>query len=355
MKILPDEYRNLTEDQACNRILEVKAKLGKRLVILGHHYQRDEVVELSDVRGDSYGLCKNAAEQKEAEFIVFCGVHFMAEAADIISNPHQIVHLPDLTAGCPLADYADLTSVSQAWEEIDSFCGTNSITPITYINSSAEIKAFCGQHGGTVCTSSNATAAFKWAFNRSQKVFFFPDQHLGTNTGNKLRISADERIVWDPVQPLGGNSLDNIQQSKLILWKGHCHVHTWFNLNHIQSVRNTYPEAKIVVHPECVEEVVNASDDNGSTSYIIKYIHQAHPKSTTAVGTELNLVYRVAKENPDKRVFPLARSMCPNMYKINLHNLCWTLDNLGKINVIQVPQNIKTDALFALNQMLQIK
>ncbi|UCE05125.1 MAG: quinolinate synthase NadA [bacterium] len=352
--MVPDKYRQLTEEEVRNQICKIKSKLGKRLVILGHHYQRDEVVELSDFRGDSYGLCKKAAEQKEAEFIVFCGVHFMAEAADIVSNPNQIVQIPDLTAGCPLADFADLTSVTKAWKDIDSICSTDSIVPITYINSSAEIKAFCGQHNGAVCTSSNAAAAFKWAYNRSEKLFFFPDQHLGTNTGNKLGISTNERIVWDADQPLGGNSPEKIKQAKLMLWKGHCHVHTWFNLDHIQMVRKTYPEAKVIVHPECIEEVVNSSDDNGSTSYIVNYVEQARSTTTIAVGTELNLVHRVAKENPDKKVFPLARSMCPNMYKINLYNLYWTLENLGKINIVQVPQRVKKNALMALDQMLQI-
>lgn len=353
--MLPDNYRNMTEQQARNRILEMKATLGKRLVILGHHYQRDEIIEIADFRGDSYGLCKKAAEQHQAEFIVFCGVHFMAEAADIISRPNQIVHIPDLTAGCPLADFADLTSVQQAWHDIVAICDSDNITPITYINSSAEIKAFCGGNHGAVCTSSNALPAMKWGFKRSEKLFFFPDQHLGTNTGNKFGISVDERITWDPDQPLGGNSADKIKQARLILWKGHCHVHTRFNLNHIQTVRKSFPAAKIVVHPECTEEVVNAADDNGSTSYIIKYVQQAEPGSIIAVGTELNLVHRLAKQNPEKKVFPLARSMCPNMYKINLYNLCWTLDNLGKINIVKVPENIKQDALLALDRMLQIK
>jgi quinolinate synthase len=353
--MLPDSYRDMTEQQARDRILERKATLGKQLVILGHHYQRDEVIELSDFRGDSYGLCKNAVEQQQAEFIVFCGVHFMAEAADIISRPNQIVHIPDLTAGCPLADFADLSSVQQAWHDIVTICGSDKITPITYINSSAEIKAFCGRNHGSVCTSSNALAAMKWGFNRSEKLFFFPDQHLGTNTGNKFGISANERIIWDPHQPYGGNSPEKIKNAKLILWKGHCHVHTRFTLKHIQTVRNSFPEAKIVVHPECIEAVVNAADDNGSTSYIINYVQQAEPGSTIAVGTELNLVHRLAKQNPDKKVFPLARSMCPNMYKINLYNLCWTLDNLGKINIVKVPRNVKQDALLALDRMLQIK
>ncbi len=353
--MLPDSYRNMTEQETRNRILDMKATLGKRLVILGHHYQRDEVIELSDFHGDSYGLCKKAAEQKQAEFIVFCGVHFMAEAADIISSPNQIVHIPDLAAGCPLADFADLTSVQQAWHDIAAICGSEKITPITYINSSAEIKAFCGRNKGTVCTSSNALPAMKWGFNKSEKLFFFPDQHLGTNTGNKFGIPVNERIFWDPNLPLGGNFPEKIKNAKLILWKGHCHVHTRFKLNHIQTVRKSLPEAKIVVHPECTEEVVNAADDNGSTSYIIKYVQQAESGSTIAVGTELNLVHRLAKQNPDKNIFPLARSMCPNMYKINLYNLCWTLDNLGKINIVKVPENVKQDALLALDRMLQIK
>jgi len=353
--MIPDEYKQLSEEQVRTRILEIKSKLGNRLVILGHHYQRDEVVELSDFRGDSYGLCKHAADQTAAEFIVFCGVHFMAEAADIVSHKNQIVHLPDLTAGCPLADFADLPSVLQAWEDIRSICGSDTITPITYINSSAAIKAFCGRNKGSVCTSSNALAAMKWGFSHSKKIFFFPDQHLGTNTGNKFGIAAQDRIIWDPSQLLGGNPPEKIKQARLLLWKGHCHIHTRFNLTHIHTVRNSFPEAKIVVHPECPEQVVNAADDNGSTSYIINYVQQAEPASTIAVGTELNLVHRLAKQHPDKKVVPLARSLCPNMYKINLYNLCWTLDNLGKINMVQVPESIKQEALLALDRMLQIK
>lgn len=354
MRLIPDEYRELTDDHARNRILERKEKLGKRLVILGHHYQREDVIGMADFRGDSYGLCQRAAEQKQAEFIVFCGVHFMAEAADIISNVNQVVHIPDVTAGCPLANFADLDSVVHAWQNITEICGANTITPLTYINSSADIKAFCGQHGGTVCTSSNALAALKWGFERTEKIFFFPDQHLGTNTGNKLGIPANQRIVWDPTLPNGGNSTKEIKQARLILWKGHCHVHTWFNLDHIQNARNSNPKVKVIVHPECPEDVVNASDDNGSTTYLIKYIKQAKPGAAIAVGTELNLVQRVAKENPDKKVFPLARSLCPNMYKINLQNLLWTLDNLGKINIVAVPEAVQKQARIALSQMLQI-
>jgi quinolinate synthase len=352
--MLPDAYYHLTETEVRQRILEIKARLGQRLVILGHHYQRDQVIELADFRGDSYGLCKQAANQREAEFIVFCGVHFMAEAADIITHPHQIVQLPDLMAGCPLAAYATLADVAQAWSEIRSVIGATTITPITYINSSAEIKAFCGQHGGTVCTSSNAHAAFQWAFQHSEKLFFLPDQHLGTNTANKLGIPASERIIWDATQPLGGNSPAEIQHSRVILWQGQCHVHTWFRLEHLRQVRSSNPGVRIIVHPECTEEVVNAADANGSTTFIINYVQEAPRDSIIAVGTELNLVNRLARENPDKKVFPLARSLCPNMYRINLHNLCWILENLGTVNVIKVADSIKSDALLALNQMLNL-
>ncbi|MDZ7265508.1 MAG: quinolinate synthase NadA, partial [candidate division KSB1 bacterium] len=314
-----------------------------------------QVIELADFRGDSYGLCQQAANQREAEFIIFCGVHFMAEAADIISHPHQIVQLPDMMAGCPLAAYATLADVTQAWNDIRSVIGAATpIIPITYINSSAEIKAFCGQHGGTVCTSSNAVSAFRWAFQHAEKLFFFPDQHLGTNTANKLGIPASERIVWDPTRPMGGHSPEAIQQSRVILWQGHCHVHTWFQLAHLQQVRGSVPGARIIVHPECTEEVVNAADANGSTTYIIKFVQESPADTAIAVGTELNLVNRLARENPDKRVFPLARSLCPNMYRINLYNLCWTLENLGTVNVVKVDDSIKADALLALNQMLSL-
>lgn len=352
--MLPDAYYHLTETEVRQRILEIKARLGQRLVILGHHYQRDQVIDLADFRGDSYGLCKQAANQCAAEFIVFCGVHFMAEAADIITHPHQIVQLPDLMAGCPLAAYATLADVAQAWSEIRSVIGATTITPITYINSSAEIKAFCGQHGGTVCTSSNAQAAFQWAFQHSEKLFFLPDQHLGTNTANKLGIPASERIIWEATQPLGGHSPAEIRHSRLILWQGQCHVHTWFRLEHLRQVRTSYPGVRIVVHPECTEEVVNAADANGSTTFIINYVQDSPRDSIIAVGTELNLVNRLARENPDKKVLPLARSLCPNMYRINLHNLCWILENLGTVNVIKVADSIKSDALLALNQMLNL-
>ncbi len=353
--MIPEAYQQLSEDEARARILERKSQMGRRLVILGHHYQRDEVIELSDFRGDSYGLCQRAAEQAEAEFIVFCGVHFMAESADIISRPDQIVQLPDVTAGCPLANFADIDDVRTAWQQLTEIYGDDRITPITYINSSAEIKAFCGEHHGAVCTSSNARAALQWGFDQSPRVMFFPDRHLGTNTANQLGIPVEHRIIWDPALPAGGNTVDQIHQARLILWNGYCHVHTWFNLNHVTAIRNSFPTAQIVVHPECPEPVVNAADATGSTSFIIKFVEQAKPGAMIAIGTELNLVQRLAKTHRDKRIVPLARSLCPNMYKINLLNLCWTLDHLGEVNIVAVPEGIKHYARLAIEQMLQIK
>ena len=352
--MIPDEYLNISEDQLRERISGIKKKMGRRLVILGHHYQRDEVIDFADYRGDSLGLSQKAAEQRQAEFIVFCGVHFMAEAADIISSKQQTVHLPDLDAGCPLANFADLESVTTAWEEIHTIIPSGSTLPITYINSSADLKAFCGENNGTVCTSSNALNVLKWAFNQSEKVFFFPDQHLGRNTANKLGITQDEQIVWDPDIPFGGNSPESIRKAKVILWKGHCHVHTFFNINHILNFREKYPQGKIIVHPECNQDVVNAADADGSTSAIIRYVQNSLPGTVIGVGTELNLVNRLNHENPDKQVIPLARSLCPNMFKINLYNLCWTLENLGKVNIVHVPDEIGKNALIALERMLEI-
>lgn len=353
--MLLDDYRKLSDAELRERILDMKSQMRQRLVILGHHYQRDEVIEFADFRGDSFGLCQQAAQQTEAQYIVFCGVHFMAEAADIISRPDQIVQLPDLTAGCPLANFAALEDVMDAWQQLTALFGDDRITPITYINSSAEIKAFCGEHGGAVCTSSNALAAIQWGFQQSHRVMFFPDRHLGTNTANQLGIPKDQRIIWDPALPRGGNTIDQIQQAQLILWNGYCHVHTWFNLNHVATIRNAFPAAKIVVHPECPEPVVDAADAAGSTSYIIKFVEQASTGSIIAIGTELNLVQRLAKTHRDKKIVPLARSLCPNMYKINLINLCWTLDHLGEVNVITVPEHIKGYARMAIDRMLHIK
>ncbi|OQX88249.1 quinolinate synthetase [candidate division KSB1 bacterium 4484_87] len=352
--LMPDKYRQISIEELSARIHAVKAKLGKKLVILGHHYQRDEVLEFADFRGDSFGLSKVAAEQEDAKYIVFCGVHFMAEAADILTAEHQIVHIPEMSAGCPLADFANLVTVSEAWEEIIGVVPDVKITPITYINSTAGLKAFCGKNNGTVCTSSNAAQILEWALKNSDKVFFFPDQFLGSNTANKLGIEANKKIIWDSTLPLGGNSHQQIENAKVILWKGYCHVHSWFKLEHIASFRRQFPGGKVIVHPECPEEIVNAADADGSTSQIISYVKSAPKGSTVAVGTEINLVNRLSNETKDKTVLPLARSLCPNMYKINLHNLCFTLENLGQKNIVHVPADIARDASLALERMLTL-
>ena len=351
---MPDKYKQVSDQQLIERIKIKKAELGKRLVILGHHYQRREIVELSDFRGDSLGLSRDAAQQGDAEFIVFCGVHFMAEGAEILSQPGQIVQLPELSAGCPMADMADIFQVETAWCEIDKICDSENVTPITYVNSSAELKAFCGRNDGVVCTSSNAGSVFDWAFEKKDKLFFFPDEHLGRNTANQKGIQKDKVIVWNPEEEMGGNTKEQVREADVILWKGYCHVHTFFQPEHILAIREKYPEAIIIVHPECVEEVVDMADEDGSTGFIVKFVQEAEPGSIIAIGTEINLVSRLAMEHPDKRIFELARSLCPNMYKINLRNLLWTLDNIGKINIVTVTEQIKTEARVALERMLEI-
>ena len=348
--ILPDIYKKLTDQELRLRISSIKEKFGKRLIILGHHYQHNDIVEFADFRGDSLELCRIAAEQKHAELIVFCGVHFMAESADIIAADNQLIYLPDLTAGCPLADFANIDQVENAWETLDSICGTENITPITYVNSDAHLKAFCGRNEGSVCTSSNATSVLKWALNKTEKVFFFPDQHLGRNSAYKIGISPENILLWDFNKP----NPEQVKNAQIILWNGYCHVHTFFSVKHVENIRKKYPGVKIIVHPECNEDVVSLSENDGSTGYIIKYVNQAPNGSTIAIGTELNLVNRLAIQHSDKKIIPLAPSLCPDMSKINLQNLCWTLENLGEINIIQVPAEIKHEARIALNRMLKL-
>lgn len=342
------------EKEIIEQILGIKEALGERLLILTHHYQRKEIVDLGNCRGDSFGLSQKAAADKAARFIVFCGVHFMAESAAILSQPHQTVQIPALEAGCWMADMADIDVVEKAWSEVASITGEGSVIPIVYMNSDAALKAFCGSRGGAVCTSSNAPAAFHWGFGEREKILFFPDQHLGRNTGNQMGIPPEEMIVWDPHKPLGGNTPDNIKKAKVILWDGYCLVHTRFLVNHVLKMRERFPEAKIVVHPECTQEVVALADAVGSTSFIVKYVENAPPNTTIIIGTEINLVNRLALENPDKNVLDLHYSLCPNMFKINLKNLLWTLENIGKMNVITVSEAIKADARMALDRMLAL-
>ena len=282
------------------RIRNLKENLGKELLILTHHYQRKEIIELGDFRGDSFGLSQKAAQSNEARFIVFCGVHFMAESAAILAQPHQTVQIPDLEAGCWMADMSEIQDVEKAWEGIVSLVGNGSVVPIVYMNSDAHLKAFCGHHGGAVCTSSNAEAAVRWGFTFGQKILFFPDQHLGRNVGNAMGLKPEEMIVWDPKQPLGGNAPEDIQRARLILWDGYCLVHTRFTVDHIRAMREKYPEARIVVHPECTQEVVALADACGSTGFIVKYVKEAPSGTMIIIGTEINLIHRLALEYPDK-------------------------------------------------------
>jgi quinolinate synthase len=377
---LPQEYADLSTEEADARIAAAKHALGKRLVILGHHYQRDEIIRHADYRGDSYKLAKDANLHPEADYIVFCGVHFMAESADILTPDNQTVILPNLAAGCSMADMANLFQVRKCWSELQqvlkpvddkvlvaagpssaakSPTGTT-IIPVTYINSAANLKAFVGEHGGTVCTSTNAPTAVKWALEQGDKVLFFPDQHLGRNTGVKLGYNPEtEMVVWDPYKPLGGNSEEAIERAKFILWKGHCSVHKRFTVEQIDKARREYPGINVVVHPECTLEVVRASEFNGSTEFIIKTVQAAAPGTKWAVGTEINLVSRLAKENPDKTIFCLDPQICPcsTMYRIHPSFLCWVLENLvqGKVvNQIKVPADVAHWAKVALTRMLTV-
>jgi quinolinate synthase len=344
----------MDEKQTIDRIRTLKGRLGKELLILTHHYQRKEIVDLGDFKGDSLGLSQKAAADKAVRFIVFCGVHFMAESAAILSRPHQVVQIPDEEAGCWMADMADLYVVERAWQEITSVAGSSSVMPVVYMNSAADLKAFCGRKGGAVCTSSNAHAVLEWAFGRREKVLFFPDQHLGRNTGNQMGIPPEQMILWNPEMPLGGNRPESVRDARLILWDGHCLVHTRFKAEHVVEAREKRPESKIVVHPECTEEVVALADAVGSTSFIVKYVESAPVGSTVVIGTEINLIKRLALENPDKSIFPLYHSLCPNMFKIDLNKLLWTLENIGKVNIVTVPEAIKVDALSALDRMLAL-
>jgi len=360
---LPTQYTELDSQETRMRIGAAKASLGKRLVILGHHYQRDEIIEHADFRGDSYKLAKDAASTPEAEFIVFCGVHFMAESADILTPDTQTVILPNMAAGCSMADMANLFQVRAAWKALEGILGDpeGRVVPVTYINSAANLKAFVGEHGGTVCTSSNAPTAVEWALQQGEKVLFFPDQHLGRNTGVKLGYDPDgDMCVWDPLKALGGNEPERLQTARFILWKGHCSVHQRFTVEQIERARREHPGVQVVVHPECELDVVRAADLDGSTEKIIKTIEAAEAGSIWAVGTEINLVNRLAKEHPDKTVFCLDPQVCPcsTMYRIHPSFLCWTLENLvdGKaVNVVKVPEAVAVPARVALERMLMLQ
>ncbi|MBU0711480.1 quinolinate synthase NadA [bacterium] len=354
---IPKDFLGLSADELNKRIIEVKAKLGKRLLILGHHYMSDDVIAHANERGDSFALAKIAA-QTDAEFIVFCGVHFMAETADIVTTTAQKVFIPDPGAGCFLADCARIRDVEDAWQEIKSMT-SEIIVPITYVNSGADMKAFCGDNGGLVCTSSNAARALKWAFERGEKVFFFPDQHLGRNTAFAMGIPLNEIILWDPDEPLGGNSLETIKQARVILWDGFCIVHQEFNVDYIEKLRQDDPQINIIVHPECDFDVAQVADYMGSTAYIIRMIAEAPSGSHWAVATERNLVNRLKKAYPDKRIEILQffEPYCKSMAQINLTNLAYQLDQIDHgnlINQVIVEEQYAVSARIALNRMLEL-
>ena len=365
-----DAYRKLDDATLASRIDEVRQRLGSRVLILGHHYQQDAVIAHADLRGDSYQLSKSAAERTDCEAIVFCGVHFMAETADILVNrPEQMagrngsrvnVVLPDTAAGCSMADMAAIEQVEDAWADLGEIIDTGDITPVTYINSAASLKAFCGRHGGIVCTSSNARAVLEWAFAKTKRVLFFPDQHLGRNTANSMGVPLEQMCVWNPHDPrLGGNDSTTLEKSRVILWQGHCSVHAMFRPEHVATMRENIPDVKVLVHPECALEVVEKSDLAGSTSYIINQIQTAAPGTSWAIGTELHLVRRLEQEHPEQTIRFLSPTvcMCATMYRIDLAHLCWSLEHLesgNPVNVIRVDQDTAHWSVVALERMLDV-
>jgi quinolinate synthase len=354
---LPKEYRQADPKELLDRIAAARAKLGAELCILAHHYQRREVVACGDYVGDSYGLSKLAAENKDFKIILFCGVHFMAESADILSSESQQVYLANPLAGCPMADMADMADVMEAWKFLEPFGGNKKIMPISYMNTTAGLKAFTGRNGGLICTSSNATAAFEYGFERREKLFFFPDENLGYNTGLKYGLDPDEMVLWDFSRESGGLTEEQLERARLILWKGHCHVHTNFKAEHVTQIRAEYPDVKVIVHPECLPEVVSMADGSGSTKYIVDYCKQAPPGSTIAIGTEINLIDRMAQEHPDKKIVELSGQVCPvcaNMYRTTLNDLAYCLENFADLKPIEVKEPVRSEALMALEKMLQI-
>jgi quinolinate synthase len=354
-----DSYLLVPDNRLDERIAAAKAALGKDVVILGHHYQRDEVVKFADFRGDSLKLSQQAADA-DAKYIVFCGVHFMAESADILRRGNQIVVLPDLSAGCSMADMADIGQVEACWNELNLVTDTSKIIPVTYMNSTAAIKSFTGEHGGSACTSSNAAAVMKWAFERGEKVLFLPDEHLGRNTAYRMGIPLQEMIVWDPYEDLGGNTAEAVGKARVILWKGYCSVHQRFTPEQIAKVRRENPGVRVIAHPECKFEVAQAADEIGSTEGIIRAIKAAPPGSKWAVGTEIHMVNRLSKELKDRQVMSLDSSVCvcTTMFRITPVHLLWALENLGAgkvVNQISVDERTRKFARIALDRMLSLR
>src|SRR5438552_4122329 len=376
---LPPIYNELSEAELRLRIERAKEALGRRLVILGHHYQQDAVIDFADFTGDSFELSRKAADQKGIEYVVFCGVHFMAESADILTDETVRVILPDLGAGCSMADMANLDQTIECWEQLEQTCPDQTVVPITYMNSSAAIKAFVGEHGGAVCTSSNCRNVLEWALRggasggpasaglsngktsgKKIKILFLPDQHLGRNTAYAMGYPLDKMVVWDPKQDLGGNADQALRDADFVLWKGHCSVHALFRPEHVDQVRAKYPNMKVIVHPECKWEVVQKADMAGSTAYIVKQIEAAPPGSEWAIGTEVHLVNRLKNQHPDQKIIVLSdcQCLCTTMYRIDPPHLCWVLENLVEgnvVNEIKVDAHTRKWSLVALERMLVIK
>jgi len=364
---LPEEYLGLSDEEMDRRIAAARAKLGKRLVILGHHYQRDEIIKFADYTGDSFKLAGEISKHPEAEFIVFCGVHFMAESADVLCAPHQQVILPDLAAGCSMSDMAEPEQLENCWNDLEQMGilpgaggDRQPVLPVTYVNSAASIKAFVGERGGVVCTSSNAAATLKWAWQRGERVLFLPDQHLGRNTAYKMGVPLDDMVLWDPNEIWGGLEPDAVRRARILLWKGHCSVHERFTVRQIENIRKEHPGVRVIVHPEVPFAVVQAADDSGSTEYIIKQVKNSPAGSVWAVGTEIHLVNRLANQvAPDRTVLSLDQfgCLCSTMFRVSPNHLLWVLDGLvaGEVrNRIVVPENQKHWTKVALDRMLSL-
>ncbi len=363
---LPENYTKASEEELRARIAAARRKLGKKAAILGHHYQQDSVMEFADFAGDSFELSRKAAMQQGVETVIFCGVHFMAESADILTDESVRVILPDLGAGCSMADMASLDQTLDCWAQLEELCPDQRIVPITYMNSSAAIKAFVGKHGGAVCTSSNARNVLEWAIRegnssgKKTKILFFPDQHLGRNTAYAMGYPLERMVVWDPRNDLGGNEEQALIEADFVLWKGHCSVHALFRPEHVDQVRQKYPGMKVLVHPECSWDVVQKADLAGSTAYIVKQVQNAPPGSQWAIGTEVHLVNRLKNQHPDQKIIVLSdcQCLCTTMFRIDTAHLCWALENLveGKVvNEIRVDPETRKWALVALERMLAIK
>jgi quinolinate synthase len=375
---LPEIYTQLTDAELRLRIESAREHLGSKLAILGHHYQQDAIIDFADFTGDSFELSRKAADQTGVEYVVFCGVHFMAESADILTDERVRVILPDMGAGCSMADMANLDQTLDCWAQLQETCPDQTIVPITYMNSSAAIKAFVGEHGGAVCTSSNCRNVLEWALkggatdqapglqsrglepSNKVKILFFPDQHLGRNTAYAMGYPLDKMVVWDPRQDLGGNPERNLRDADFVLWKGHCSVHALFRPEHVDQARAQFPDVKVIVHPECKWEVVQKADMAGSTAYIVKTIEAAAPGTEWAIGTEVHLVNRLKNQHPDKRIVVLSdcQCLCTTMYRIDLPHLCWVLENLVEgnvVNEVKVDAHTRKWSLVALERMLAIK